>query len=313
MSDDDLYDTVEDIRIYARVDPEHKLRIVDALKKRGHIVAMTGDGVNDAPALKEADIGVAMGITGTDVSKEAAAMILRDDNFATIVAAVEEGRVIYDNLRRFVKFAVAGNIGKMIVMVLWPVPFILFGWPLEATVALLPLQLLWLNLLTDGILGMSMGAEPAERNVMSRPPHNPKSGIFSGGYAWQTAWVGVFIGAVALGVGLWYYLNGLSQWQTMIFNTLAFLQVFQALAIRSDTESLFRIGLFSNRVMVGAVAVVVVLQLVALYVPVVNNVFLEVEPLSLRDFLVSVGLGALLLAVIEFEKWLNRRRSPARP
>ena len=151
-----------EIVVFARVSPEHKLRIVEALRSAGTIVAMTGDGVNDAPALKQADIGVAMGITGTDVSKEAADMVLRDDNFATIVAAVEEGRVIYDNLRKFIKFTIGGNIGKILVMV--------GGVLVGITTPLLPLQLLWLNLLTDGLLGVGMGVEPAERNVMRRPP-----------------------------------------------------------------------------------------------------------------------------------------------
>ena len=165
---------MRDVSVFARVSPEHKLRIVGSLQGQGQVVAMTGDGVNDAPALKRADIGVAMGITGTDVSKEASDMVLRDDNFATIVAAVEEGRVIYDNLRRFVSFAVAGNIGKIIVMLGWPIPYLIAGGEVDAAVALLPLQLLWLNLMTDGLLGLSMGVEPAEKAVMQRPPHRPR-------------------------------------------------------------------------------------------------------------------------------------------
>ena len=173
LDDEQFAAAVRDVSVFARVSPEHKLRIVGALQQQHQVVAMTGDGVNDAPALKRADIGVAMGITGTDVSKEAADMVLRDDNFATIVAAVEEGRVIYDNLRRFVSFAVAGNLGKIIVMLGWPIPFLFAGSDTTA-IAFLPLQLLWLNLMTDGLLGLSMGVEPAEKTVMQRPPHSPQ-------------------------------------------------------------------------------------------------------------------------------------------
>ncbi len=313
MSDAQLAAVVEKVSVYARVSPEHKLKIVQALQGKGHVVAMTGDGVNDAPALKKADIGVAMGITGTDVSKEAADMVLRDDNFATIVAAVEEGRVIYDNLRRFVKFAVAGNIGKVMVMLLWPLPFVLLGMPMIDAVALLPLQLLWLNLMTDGLLGLSMGFEPAEKNTMRRPPHSPKAGIFSGGMGIQVIWVGILIGLLSLGVGVWYAMQNLPQWQTMIFTTLAFLQVFQALATRSNSESLFAQGLFSNRLMVLMVGVVVLLQVLALYIPIVQTGLLGVVPLSLTDLLICVGLGSILFIAIELEKFFIRQRKPVTP
>ncbi len=307
MSDAELAKVVTTTSVFARVSPEHKLKIVVALQHQGQVVAMTGDGVNDAPALKKADIGVAMGITGTDVSKEASDMVLRDDNFATIVAAVEEGRVIYDNLRRFVKFAVAGNIGKVLVMLLWPVLFFLSGLPLEAAVALLPLQLLWLNLMTDGLLGLSMGVEPAEKNVMRRTPHKPTNGIFSGGMGWQVTWVGITIGVLTLGVGFWYYSQGYAQWQTVMFTALAFLQVFQALATRSNTESLFTIGVFSNRVMWGVIGLVVGLQLVALYTPL--GVFLGLVPLTAVELLVCVGLGLALFLAIEVEKLFLRGRA----
>ncbi|MFN8465278.1 MAG: cation-translocating P-type ATPase [Caldilineaceae bacterium] len=300
------------VSVFARVSPEHKLRLVEALQNQGHVVAMTGDGVNDAPALKKADIGVAMGITGTDVSKEAADMVLRDDNFSTIVAAVEEGRVIYDNLRRFVKFAVAGNIGKIAVMLFWPLLLYLFGLPLTEAVALLPLQLLWLNLLTDGLLGLSMGSEPAERNVMQRPPHSPQEGIFARGMGLQTAWVGALVGLLALAVGGAYYFQGLPQWQTMIFMTLAVLQIFQALATRSNTESLFAIGVFSNRVMWGAIAGVAALQFAAVYVPPLSSVFLRTVPLTAQDLGITVAAGLILFAAIELEKWILRRMRSAR-
>jgi Ca2+-transporting ATPase len=213
IQDKELDGMVEQVAVFARVSPEHKLRIVEALRQRGHVTAMTGDGVNDAPALKAADIGVAMGITGTDVSKEAAKMVLRDDNFSTIVAAVEEGRVIYDNLRKFIKFSIGGNIGKIIVM--------LVGVLIGMTTPLLPLQLLWLNLLTDGMLGVGLGVELAERNVMKRKPFSPQASIFSGGVGGQIIRFGLLIGALSLTMGAWHYFTGHEDWQTMLFTTLA--------------------------------------------------------------------------------------------
>ena len=305
LDDDELDAAVRDISVFARVSPEHKLRIVRALQHQDHVVAMTGDGVNDAPALKRADIGVAMGITGTDVSKEAADMVLRDDNFTTIVAAVEEGRVIYDNLRRFVSFAVAGNLGKIIVMLGWPIPYLIAGGDIDAAVALLPLQLLWLNLMTDGLLGLSMGVEPAERDVMQRAPHQPGSSLWAGGLGGRTAWIGGAIGAAALGIGFVYHELDRPEWQTMIFTSLALLQVFQAFATRSNTESLRTIGLRSNPVMLGLAALVVTLQLLAIYTPL--NDFLDLEPLRAIDLAICVALGLALYSMVELTK--QRRRA----
>ncbi len=309
MDDARLAEAVRTTSVFARVSPEHKLRIVRALQKQGEVVAMTGDGVNDAPALKKADIGVAMGITGTDVSKEAASMVLRDDNFATIVAAVEEGRVIYDNVRRFVKFSVAGNIGKVAVMLFWPLLLGLAGVASAGggAVALQPLQLLWLNLMTDGLLGLGLGVEPAEKNAMRRPPVSPKAGIFSGGLGTHAAWVGLLVGAVTLGVGLAYAIAGRPEWQTMMFTTLAFLQVFQAFATRSIRESIFSLGLGGNRLLLMMALVVVTLQLVVVYEPILAG-FFRVIPLTGTDLLIAVGLGSLSLIAIEIEKVFIRSR-----
>jgi Ca2+-transporting ATPase len=199
LSVGDLEGVVKDVEVYARVSPEHKLKIVQALQGRGQIVAMTGDGVNDAPALKQADIGVAMGITGTDVVKEAANMVLLDDNFATIVAAVEEGRVIYDNIRKFIKYTMTSNSGEILVMLLAP----LLGMPLP----LLPLQILWINLVTDGLPGLALTIEPAERDTMQRPPYQPRESIFARGMGRHVLWVGLLMGLVSLGTGFW-------AWQT---------------------------------------------------------------------------------------------------
>ncbi|HEX2909353.1 MAG TPA: cation-translocating P-type ATPase [Chloroflexia bacterium] len=309
LDDLQLAAILDEHSVFARVIPEHKLRIVEALQKKGEVVAMTGDGVNDAPALKKADIGVAMGLTGTDVAKEAADMVLRDDNFATIVAAVEEGRVIYDNLRRFINFSVAGNIGKVAIMLLWPLPFMLFGLPLTASVALLPLQLLWLNLITDGLLGLSMGMEGAEQDVMRRPPRSPGRGIFSGGMGLHIAWVGLLIGFVGLAVGFVYYRAGQPYWQTMIFTTAAFLQIFQALATRSTYQSLFSIGVFSNRVMWFFILLIAVLQLMALYSPMV--IFMGLKPLPPFELMLCVGLGSTVFIAVEIEKIILRRRRKA--
>jgi P-type Ca2+ transporter type 2C len=304
MSEAELESVVDEISIYARVTPANKLEIVEMLQKKGHIVAMTGDGVNDSPALKRANIGVAMGITGTDVTKEASDMVLLDDNFATIVAAVEEGRVIYDNIRRFVKFSVAGNIGKVLVMLVAPLV-------IGVAVALQPLQLLWLNLLTDGLLGLGLGVEPAERGTMRRPPRDPQAGIFSEGLGLHVAWVGILIGAVALVAGLLTRDRGNpadESWQTMMFTTLAFLQIGQALASRSNRESFFTQGLTSNLTLMGLVILVIVLQLLVLYVPFLDQ-FFNIVPLSPAQLLVTILLGSLAFWAIEVEKWILRRRN----
>lgn len=293
LTPDELKNVVDEVSVFARVAPEHKMRIVQALQDKGHVTAMTGDGVNDAPALRKADIGVAMGIAGTDVSKEAADLVLLDDNFATIVAAVKEGRTIYDNIRKFVRFSVAGNIGKVLVMLIAP----FMGIPLP----LLPLQLLWLNLLTDGLLGLGMGVENPEKDTMQRKPYSPKEGVFSRGAGVYTFWVGLLIGSLALGLGAWYYFDGRPEWQTMIFTALAFMQIFQAFAARSEKESLFEIGFWSNPVLAGLSLVVFALQMLVLYVPGLAN-FFEVTALPLSDLGVSFAAGLVVFAVMELSE-----------
>lgn len=293
MSFDELKAVVENINVFARVSPEHKIKIVQALQERGQIVAMTGDGVNDAPALRRANIGVAMGITGTDVSKEASDLVLLDDNFATIVAAVKEGRTIYDNIRKFVRFSVAGNIGKVLVMLISP----FLGKPIP----LLPLQLLWLNLLTDGLLGLGLGMENSEKDTMQRPPYAPEEGIFSRGAGMQTVWVGILIGAFGLGIGAWYYFGGRPEWQTMIFSSLAFAQVGQALSSRSSRESLFAMGLGSNPLLLGMAVLVILLQLAVIYILPVTE-FFSLTPLRLPDLLIALGTGVFVLIILEIAK-----------
>jgi Ca2+-transporting ATPase len=293
LSFDELKNALDEVSVFARVAPEHKLKIVQALREKGHIVAMTGDGVNDAPALRKADIGVAMGITGTDVSKEASDMVLLDDNFATIVAAVQEGRTIYDNIRKFVRFSVAGNIGKVLVMLLSP----FLGKPLP----LLPLQLLWLNLMTDGLLGLGMGVENPEKDTMKRKPYAPAEGVFAHGAGAQTTWVGVTIGTIALALGAWYFFTDRPEWRTMIFTSLAFMQVFQALASRSEKESAFKMRLTGNPLLLGMIALVVVLQMLVIYVPAFSD-FFEVVPLGAVDLVIAAGAGVAVLIAMEIMK-----------
>ena len=300
LSDEQLAAVVDDVHIYARVSPEHKLKIVGALQQRGHIVAMTGDGVNDAPALKQAHIGVAMGITGSDVSKEAADMVLLDDNFATIVAAVEEGRVIYDNIRKFVKYLLTTNSAELWLMLLAP----FLGMPLP----LLPLQILWINLVTDGPTALTLGVEPGEHGVMRRPPYPPNESIFARTLGTHVVWVGMVMAALSLGVGYWYWHAADEHWRTMVFTTLAFSQMAHVLAVRSSSDSLFSIGVLSNRWLAAAVTGTVMLQLVVVYVPAFNRVF-DTLPLSIGDLVLAVLLAGVVFAVVEMEKWLRRRRA----
>ena len=299
MSIEQLEKVVQDVPVYARVSPEHKLNIVNALQNRGQIVAMTGDGVNDAPALKKAEIGVAMGITGTDVSKEAADMVLLDDNYATIVAAVEEGRNIYDNIRKFVTYILGSNTGELFVMFIGP----FLGLPLP----LLAVQILWINLVTDGLPGLALAVEPAEHGIMERPPYRPNESILSRGVGSRILWIGVLMGLISLLVGLFYYRqdpNG--PWQTMIFTTLTLAQMGNALALRAHKDSVFRVGVFSNRLMVLAIVMTVVLQLLLLYTSLGQRFFSTVA-LSPRDLAIGFAASGVVFVAVEIEKWLMRR------
>jgi Ca2+-transporting ATPase len=293
---------VDDVAVYARTSPEQKLRIVEAWKRRGAVVAMTGDGVNDAPALKRADIGVAMGITGTQVSQEAADMVLADDNFATIVAAVEEGRRIYDNIRRFVRYTLTSNSGEIWAMVLAP----LAGLPLP----LLPVHILWVNLVTDGLPGLALGVEPAEPDTMRRPPR-PQTETILGRGLWQSAlWVGLLMGAVTLGVQAAALASGW-QWQTMAFSALVLLQLGNALAVRSERHSFFHLGWRSNLALTAAVLATVIIQLAIIYVPALQQIF-ETQPLSGIELGVVLASSTLVFVAVEAEKWLGRQAASRR-
>lgn len=300
MKESELRDVVSDVSVYARVSPEHKLNIVEALQTNGQIAAMTGDGVNDAPALKRADIGVAMGITGTDVSKEASDMVLLDDNFATIVAAVEEGRVIYDNIRKFIRYTLSSNTGELFLMLVAP----FLGMPLP----LLPLQILWVNLVTDGLPGIALAQEKGEPGVMKRLPFKPSESIFSRGVGSQIIWIGSLMGLVSLIVGYLAWLNDPDgHWQTMVFTTLVLSQMGNALAIRSNKLSLFSIGFFSNRLMVNAVLGTVGLQLLLIYLPPLQSIF-NTEALSIAELVICLATSIVVFVVIEIYKWFLRRR-----
>ncbi|MCY7359421.1 MAG: cation-translocating P-type ATPase [Rudanella sp.] len=302
LDDTAFGEIVEKVRVYARVDPAQKLRIISALQARSQFVAMTGDGVNDAPALKNADIGIAMGINGTEVSKEAAHMILLDDNFATIVKAVKHGRRIFDNILKFIRYIMSGNAGEIWAIFLAP----FFGLPIP----LLAIHILWINLITDGLPDLALAYEPAEKNSMQRPPIDPKQTIFADGMGAFILWVGLLIGAVTIGIQAWAIRSGLAHWQTMTFTVLCFSQLGNAIAIRSRRESVFSIGLLANKPMLGAIVLTVALQLMIVYTPFFNDLF-NTQPLTWTELGITVGVSSLVFWAVEIQKLVARRHLSA--
>ena len=303
FDDDGLAELARRTSVYARVSPEDKLRIVGALQRDGEVVAMTGDGVNDAPALKQADIGVAMGITGTDVTKDAGDMVLQDDNFATIVGAVREGRVVFDNVRKFIRNILSGNVAEVTVMVLGP----LVGTPIP----LLPLQILWLNLVTDGLPAMAMAVEPPEPGVMKRPPTPLVDSLLGSDRGLRILMRGA---ALTLLVGVPAYLlwdSGDEAWQTVLFTSIAFAELAGTFAMRSERVSLWRLGPFANRALVGAVVLTVALQVFLVSVPFARDI-IGLESLRAEHWLLIVGIALAYLAIVEIDKAIHnahRRRT----
>ncbi|NOS72603.1 MAG: HAD-IC family P-type ATPase [Verrucomicrobia bacterium] len=306
VSDEQLLDVAERTAVFARVAPEQKLRLVRALQSRNHVVAMTGDGVNDAPALKQADIGVAMGISGTDVAKGAAAMILTDDNFASIEAAVEEGRGVFDNLTKFIVWIIPTNLGEALMLL----STIVLGLPLP----LMPLQLLWINL-TDTLLGLSLAFEPKEGDVMSRPPRDPKQPLLTFPLLMRTGLVSFIMVAGGLSVFLWELRieqAGIVAARTAVVNVVVLVQIVYLFNCRSFHHSVFAVGLFTNRwTIIGALAMLGA-QLLLTYVPVMNNLF-HTAPLAAESWLRIVGVAAIAFGAVEFEKWIRFGRHRGEP
>ncbi len=303
MPQEELEREVDHVSVYARVSPEHKLRIVQALQKRGKFVAMTGDGVNDAPALKQADIGIAMGITGTDVSKEASDMVLLDDNFATIIAATEEGRVVYTNIRRFIKYILGSNIGELLTIAAAP----LLGLP---GVPLTPLQILWMNLVTDGFPALALALEPPEPDVMNRPPFSPRENIFARGLGLYMVRIGIVFAIISIALMMWAYSYtntvvspGLSpdRWKTMVFTTLCIAQMGHAIAVRSNTQLTIQLNPFSNPFVFGAVIITTILQLMLIYVEPLRA-FFGTHWLTPTELAICLGFSSLLFIWVEMEK-----------
>jgi Ca2+-transporting ATPase len=298
MDHEEFSAKVEKIKVYARVSPEQKMQIVNMLQQKGHYVAMTGDGVNDAPSLKKANIGIAMGITGTDVAKEAADMIILDDNFSTIVIAVKEGRRIYDNILKFIKYLMTTNSGELLILLLGPV----IGLP----VALLPIHILWINLVSDGLPAIALSFENAEKKIMQRPPRPPQQSIFANGLGIHIIWVGMLMACVSLLLQAWAIKNDL-HWQTIVFNVVCLSQMGHVLAIRSESRSLFSIGLLSNKPLFAAVLLTFLLQFLITYIPFLQSVF-KTQSLSLNEFVLVGVASSLVFFAVEIDKAISKRK-----
>jgi Ca2+-transporting ATPase len=300
LSDRELIDVSDQTAVFARVSPEQKLRLVEALQAKGNVVAMTGDGVNDAPALKRADIGVAMGITGTDVAKEAADMVLTDDNFASIEAAVEEGRGIFDNLTKFIVWTLPTNLGEGLVIL----AAIFAG----VTLPILPVQILWINMTTAVLLGLMLAFEPKEPGIMTRPPRDPKTPILTGVLIWRLFIVGLLLLGGAFGLFEWELMTGATvvEARTVAVNVFVLVELFYLFNCRSLTQSMFRLGFFSNPLLFGGVIIMMILQVMYTYMPAMNLMF-HSAPISFEAWGRILMISVITSSVVGIEKWLRRR------
>jgi len=300
MNEDELFHKVKDVSVYARVSPQHKLTITQQLLRHGEVVAVTGDGVNDAPALKAAHIGVAMGKTGTDVAKEASDMVLTDDNFATIFSAVEGGRVVYDNIKRVTLFLVSCGFGELLAIL----ATILMGYPIPYIAA----QILWLNLVTNGLQDIALAFEPAEKGVLERPPRSPKEGILSSLMIQRTLLMGTILAAGTLFVFVSRLEAGmpLEQARTAALTTMVFFQFYQALNCRSETESIFRMSLARNPFLLFSMIAAFFAQLAVLYVPALRWIF-RTQPITFAGWVEILLVTVTVVVVVELDKWIRRR------